>query len=91
MEPFLIDNIIKKGILRTISMPMPNQEARPLNLADVRILRSGVKYKNRRLIAFQRFKCIYLIAQVERRTVFMKQRSSDDTALTDFNSRQFKT
>ncbi len=50
---------------------------RPLNLADVCILLSGVKCYNRRLLAFQRFNWTKQIAQVERRTVFMKQMSSE--------------
>ncbi len=45
--------------------------------ADVCILRSGVKCLNCRLLAFQRFDCILYIVQVERRTVFMKQLSSE--------------
>ncbi len=33
--------------------------ARPLNVADVCVLRSGVKCLNRLLLAFQRFKWLY--------------------------------
>ncbi len=52
----------------------------------------NVKCQDGRLLAFQRFYWTLKIAQVERRTVFMKQMSSEiRRGLTVINSRQFKT
>ncbi len=66
--------------------------AGPLNLADVCILRSGVKCQYRRLFAFYRLNWDFKSPRLKDGLyLWSKCQVSLDMALNDFNSRQFKT